>query len=76
MIILKFLKIFLGVVKYKMKSRLLKLEEVAEYLGVTINTLYSWTYQRKIPHFKIGRLLKFDEREIELWLRRNHVDQK
>jgi len=56
-----------------MKKRLLNLEEVAKYLGVTINTLYSWTHQKFIPHFKIGRLLKFDEEEIEAWLDERRV---
>ena len=42
-------------------------KEVAEYLNVSINTIYSWISMRKVPFFKIGRLVKFDLKEIENW---------
>jgi len=57
-----------------MNKRLLNLEEVSEWLGITVNTLYSWTCQRKIPYYKVGRLLKFDEKELESWLKDRHVE--
>ena len=49
-------------------------KEIAEYLDVSINTIYSWVHMRKIPFFKMGRLVKFDLREIENWKENLKVD--
>ena len=43
-------------------------EELSEYLGVAKGTLYSWTYSKQIPHYKIGRRVKFKPEEIDKWL--------
>ena len=41
---------------------------LAERLRVKRSTIYAWTEQGKIPHLKLGRLLRFDPDEIEAWL--------
>jgi excisionase family DNA binding protein len=41
---------------------------VSRYLSVSVNTAYGWVNQRKIPFFKVGRLLRFDLSEIDAWL--------
>lgn len=48
---------------------LLTVPEVAEQLGVSVHTVYSWVAQRRLPFLKVGRLLRFDGRTIESWLR-------
>ena len=50
-----------------MNRNLVGPKEVAEYLDISINTIYSWVNMRKIPFFKIGRLVKFDLMEIDNW---------
>ena len=57
-----------------MEKRFLGIEELAQYLGVKKGTLYVWACQRRIPYLKIGRLLKFDAREIEDWLKEKRVE--
>jgi len=37
-------------------------------LDIPVDTIYSWTSMKVIPFYKIGRLVKFDETEIEKWL--------
>ncbi len=55
-------------------EKLLNIDEVAEILGVTKATIYSWTSQNKIPHVKLTkRLLKFREREIMEWISQKSV---
>ena len=49
------------------------MDACAEYLGLSKGTLYVWVCHRKIPYFKVGRLVKFDIKEIELWLKENSV---
>ena len=50
-------------------EKLLNIDELAEILGVTKATIYSWTSHNKIPHIKLSkRLLKFREKEIMDWI--------
>lgn len=50
------------------ERRLMNINEVAEYLDLSIHTIYSWSYRNKIPRVKIGRLVKFDKKDIDWWL--------
>jgi len=52
-------------------KRFMNICELADYLEVSKNTLYSWVWQRKIPYTKIGHLLRFDKKKIECWLEEN-----
>ena len=52
---------------------LMDIKETSEYLGCTVNTLYSWTSQKRIPYVKIGRLTKFDQMDIDAWIENNKV---
>ena len=55
------------------EKRFLDVKELAEYLGVKVATIYSWTFQRKIPYLKIGRCVKFDIKKIEEWIKEREV---
>ena len=47
---------------------LLTIVGVAAKLGVKVKTVYQWVYGRRIPFVKMGRLLRFDSRDIDKWL--------
>jgi excisionase family DNA binding protein len=50
-------------------GRLLKVNEVAEMIGVSPKTVYGWVYQRAIPFVKPSRTtLRFRRNDIEAWL--------
>lgn len=49
----------------KMEKRFMSVKELAAYLGVSVHTVYSWISTRRVPHYKVGRLPKFDRREID-----------
>ena len=49
-------------------KKLIGIKELSEHLGVAVGTIYSWTFMKVIPYYKIGRLVKFDEAEIDKWL--------
>jgi len=51
------------------EKRFLGINDFSDYLGVPKGTLYVWVCQKKIPYLKIGKLVKFDLREIEPWLK-------
>lgn len=49
-------------------KKLIDIKQLSEHLGISVMTIYSWTSMRVIPFYKIGRLVKFDEAEIDKWL--------
>jgi len=56
-----------------MDKRYIGPQELSEYLGMSIRTIYFWVVQRKIPHFKLGKRVRFDLKEIELWLKDKRI---
>jgi len=58
-------------------ERLLTIREAAQYLAVSVSTLYGWVWQRRIPFVKIGRALRFDPRDLAAFIEANkHVPRK
>ena len=47
-----------------MKTSLITANDLAERLGVRSQTVYLWVRQRRIPFYRVGRLIKFDELEV------------
>ena len=45
------------------------LEETAEYLGVTKDTIRNWIKKTDIPAHNIGRLWKFKFSEVDEWIK-------
>ena len=50
-------------------SRLIDIDELAEYLKLKKQTLYNWLNQGKISGIKVGGVWRFDRRDIDNWLR-------
>ena len=47
---------------------LMSIEELSSYLHIPKATIYGWTHARKVPHFKIGKSLRFEKKKIDEWL--------
>ena len=47
---------------------LLTMDDLCELLRVKKSYIYSLTFQKRIPHVKIGRHVRFRRSEIEAWL--------
>ena len=58
-----------------MAERWLSVSEIAEYLGVSRDTVYSWLGQKGIPAHKLGRLWKFKASEVDEWVRAGKAGQ-
>ena len=50
---------------------LLTIEEVAEYLSLSRDTVYRMSQGGKIPATKVGSQWRYDAKEIELWVMLN-----
>lgn len=50
-------------------EKLMSVEEVAEFLGIPVNTLYQWRHKGTGPDaFRVGRHLRYDPGAIRDWL--------
>jgi excisionase family DNA binding protein len=52
-----------------MTDRWLSVEDIAEHLGVSKDTIYAWIAKRKMPAHRVGRLWKFQRVEIDAWVK-------
>lgn len=58
-----------------MADRWLSVDEIAEHIGVKRDTIYKWVSRRKMPAHKVGRLLKFQREEVDLWVREGKANE-
>lgn len=54
-------------------QRLMSVKEAAAYTGLSPHTIYTMVSERRIPHVKVGRLVKFDEAMLQEWLKQHTV---
>jgi len=52
-----------------MNERWFSLGEIAEYVGVSKDTVHRWIRNKEMPAHKVGRLWKFKVREVDNWVR-------
>lgn len=50
-------------------TRLMDIDELADYLRLKRQTLYNWLHQGKISGIKVGGVWRFDRRDIDSWLK-------
>ena len=49
-------------------ERFLTPKQLCELLQVDQSTVYLWTHTEFIPHYKLGRCVRFVERDVAEWL--------
>jgi len=54
-------------------TKLLSPQELSDVLSISIETVYAWTSQKRIPYIKMGRLVRFNMDEVNKWLERQRV---
>jgi len=51
------------------RDRLLTVQELAEYLGVPVATLYQWRHRREgPPGFRVGRHVRYRWSDVAEWI--------
>lgn len=58
-----------------MPDEIMTLEEVAAYLKVKPQTIYTWAQEKKIPAAKLGKEWRFKRSVIDVWFNQ-HFDEK
>jgi excisionase family DNA binding protein len=52
-------------------DRLLSVQDLADYLGVPVTTLYQWRYRREgPPGFRVGRHIRYRWQDVQDWIQR------
>ena len=57
-------------------QRLMTLEEISDYLQISIHTLYKMAQQDRIPAFKVTNKWRFRKSEIDAWIEKNRENNK
>lgn len=47
------------------QSRFLSTKSLSRFLDIPENTIRSWVRTKEIPYYKIGKLIRFDVKEVE-----------
>ncbi len=58
-----------------MKSEIMTVEEVAAYLKMKPQTIYTWAQKGKIPAAKLGKEWRFRQDIIDAWFL-DHIDEQ
>ena len=57
------------------ENEIMTLEEVAKYLKLTPQTIYTWAQEKKIPAAKLGKEWRFKRSIVDAWFNQ-HIDEK
>jgi len=57
----------------KSSPDILNVNQIADYLSVSKATIYKYTADRIIPHFKRGKRLYFKKSDVEAWVTAHRV---
>lgn len=54
-------------------SEYLKIEDISAYLNIKSKTLYAMVESGNIPHYRIGRLIRFKREDVDSWMKAKKV---
>ncbi len=56
---------------HELNAEYMDIRRISAYLKLRVSTLYSLVEGKRIPHYKVGRLVRFKRTEIDLWMEGN-----
>ena len=56
-------------------ERLVALEEIAQHLSVSQDTVHRWIRSRGMPAHKVGRVWRFKLSEVDEWVRQGQANE-
>jgi len=58
------------------ESNYLTFDEAAEFLNISKHTLYSHTSKRTVPHYKVGKFVRFKKEDLVEWMEERKREPK
>jgi excisionase family DNA binding protein len=58
-----------------MAKEFLNVNELSEYLGIKKSTLYGVVANEGLPHYRIGRLIRFKRNDVDAWMEAHRVKE-
>ena len=58
------------------KSDIMTIKELADYLKIAEKTAYRFALEKKIPGFKVGAAWRFRKSEIDVWIKEQEREIK
>lgn len=52
-----------------MEQRFFSINDTAKYLGLSPKTIYLWAEKGTMPAYKLGRVWRFDQKELDQFVR-------
>ena len=59
-----------------MDERWFSVEEIADHLGVSKDTIYTWISDKGMPAHRMGRLWRFQRDEVDGWIKSGGASDK
>jgi excisionase family DNA binding protein len=58
-------------------SKWITADEAARYLRLaSVGVLYDFVYEKRVPYYKLGRLLRFKISDLDQWLESSKIERK
>ena len=57
-----------------MGKEFFNVDELSEYLGIKKSTLYRMVENGELPHYRIGRLIRFRRDDVDSWIERHRKE--
>ena len=51
---------------------MVNVKAAAAFLGISLSNVYAYVERKQVPHYRIGRSIKFRVSELDEWLKRFH----
>lgn len=64
-----------SLMEHVMAEPWVSVEQIAEHLGVTRDSIYRWIDRKGLPAHRVGRLWKFKVSEVDQWVRDGGADE-
>ena len=64
-----------NVVAQEATEKWVNLEDIAEHLSVSTDTVRSWIESGKLPVYRAGKRYKFKISEVDEWLREGRISE-
>jgi len=50
------------------QSGFMNIKGISDYLGIKVSTIYALVEEKRIPHYRIGRQIRFKRSDVDGWM--------